>query len=39
MQFAGDLDPRAIEKIEAAKNYLDDEWYTKNAENYRKKQR
>ena len=27
MQFAGELDPRAIKKIEAAKNYLDDKWY------------
>ena len=27
MQFAGDLDPTAIEKIEAAKNYLSAEWY------------
>ena len=29
MQFAGDLDPRAIKKIEAAKNHLDAEWYQK----------
>ena len=29
MQFAGELDEEAIEKIEAAKNYLDDKWYQK----------
>ena len=29
MQFAGELDEEAIEKIEAAKNHLDDEWYQK----------
>ena len=27
MQFAGELDPRAIKKIEAAKNYLGAAWY------------
>ena len=29
MQFAGELTKEVIEKIEAAKNYLDDEWYQK----------
>ena len=29
MQFAGELVPRAIKKIEAAKNYLNAEWYQK----------
>ena len=29
MQFAGELDPRAIKKIEAAKNHLDAAWYQK----------
>ena len=29
MQFAGELAKEVIEKIEAAKNYLDDEWYQK----------
>ena len=29
MQFAGELSKEAIEKIEAAKNYLDDKWYQK----------
>ena len=27
MQFAGELAPRAIENIEAAKNHLSAEWY------------
>ena len=29
MQFAGELSKEAIEKIEEAKNYLDDKWYQK----------
>ena len=29
MQFAGELAKEAIEKIEAAKNYLSAEWFTK----------
>ena len=29
MQFAGELDQEAIEKIEAAKNHLGDAWYQK----------
>ena len=29
MQFTGELDPRAIKKIEAAKNHLDAAWYQK----------
>ena len=29
MQFAGELDEEAIEKIEAAKNHLGDKWYQK----------
>ena len=27
MQFAGELDEEAIEKIEEAKNHLGDKWY------------
>ena len=29
MKFAGELDEEAIEKIEEAKNHLDDRWYQK----------
>ena len=29
MRFAGELAKEVIEKIEEAKNYLDDKWYQK----------